>query len=267
MRLATGPGAGIGSAVFAPLGGDTLAAVAIADPGSTVIAPWLMSSRSWCDERLVSAGLPALTDLIAQLDGTLVLAVRAAVPFPVLDLDLTCNREFGATVLDALARQGATADASADGEPMLVVGPLIIRVAWSDGRLRATTDPQGFRAPPTDAGAFLRDPEIIAARSRCGEAQARILGLSRSGAFWSTATRLLSGMGLPLARDLPQRLAAHAGGGYLRYTTTPEAIDYHAEGLVGGPMGLSGLACMLITGDEVLDPAILLRSLASMRWN
>ena len=48
------------------------------------------------------------------------------------------------------------------------------------------------------------------------KAQARILGLSRSGAFWSTAARLLSGMGLPLARDLPQRLAAHAGGGYLR---------------------------------------------------
>ena len=262
-RLAANPGATIDGTIFAPLGGDTLAAIAVADPGSTLINPWLSGSRVWCDERLTRWGLPVLSDLIAQLNGTAVLSVRTATPFPVLDLDLTCNREFGDAVLSALTRQGATADATANGERTLVVGPLAIRAAWVDGHLRATSDPQGFRAPPADAGAFLRDPEIIAARARSGDTSARILGLSRSGAFWSTAAHLLTGMGLPLARELPQRLATHAGGGYLRYETTPVAIAYTAEGLAGGPYGLLAVIGLIESNGQALDPAILLHSLAA----
>ena len=262
-ELAARAGTTIDSAVFAPLGGDTLAAIAVADPGATLLAPWLLGSRAWCDERLKTAGLPALTELMAQLNGTAVLAVRTAAPFPVLDFDLTCTQQFGTTVLDAFSRLGDKVEAAANQERLLTVGPLIVRIAWADGHLRATTDPQGFRAAPADAGAFLRDPAIIAARTRSGDTPARILGLSRSGSFWSTAAQLLSGMGLPLARDIPQRLAAYPGGGYLRYTTTPAAITYDAEGLSGGPFGLLGVIGLIQSNGQVLDPAILLHSLAA----
>ena len=260
LRLAKQPFSTIDSSVFFPLGADTLAAIAVADPGATLLTPWLSEPRLWCDARLLAAGLPSLNDLSAQLTGTALLAVREATPFPVLDLDLACSKTLGETALQALDRQGAVNNA---GERTLLLGPLSIRVVWVDGHLRATSDPQGFRAPIADAGGFLHSPEILAARTRCGETPARILGFSRSGALWSTAARLLSGMGLPLAREMHQRLAAQAVGGFVRYDTSPAAVAYVAEGLAGGPVGLIGVIGLIQSNGKALDPALWLSSTAS----
>ncbi len=202
------------------------------------------------ERAIAPLGIGSLADLCHDLRDDVQLWCRAAAPFPTLWLDAGCTQARARLVLGALRDHAGftvTDDLTGSG----AAGPLMVQVAWQDGRFRATTDPFGFTASaPT---ARFGDVPAIQTASAHWHPDAFLIAASHSDASWRAFGSLLQftllAQGHQAFATIATDLTRAGRYGYASADVTADGhVRFAAGGLLGGPIGwvLTGVGGALV---------------------
>jgi len=237
---------------------DTLwAATFPSDPEFT--AAWLQDERfaqayempPWSEigDELAARELPTIPELATALDGHHLIYAQESAPWPAFTVAVAVERELAERVIAELAAELGLAAAGEDHAGM--VGMVHIALGHHDGRLVATSHPQGLAAHREREGGFTDLPAIQAALARMPEGELFMLGASRSSDWWGTLGGLsavfLNQTGIDGIVALGSDLRETDSHGFL-------AVHHREDGVV--EMTSGGLAGGLMTQSMLLPGAM-----------